>query len=335
MYEDTDYDALERNVKYIPWKGNKEEWYTWHKTFLVRAMTRGYHGILVGLESVPSDEDAKTFAGLTEMTSAQKKKFNNYKLNIRAYVDLLQCCTQDIISFGMVDAAKDKELSNGNAKLAWKHLSEKFAGHNNAEKMKLIKQLNESRMGKKEDPDEWITNLERLKQRIAECGKTIDNNELVMHILYHLPTEYDTINDKYLKDLDDRNDVDLEDLRADLRRKHDSLVDSGRIEKNNEDRNDKLVKEERALKTGFKKQFKGKCRVCGKIGHKGTDCWTLDSNKEKRPTRYNDKNDGNKNYKFNGNCNYCDKKGHKEADCRAKQRRRFCYFFFRMPQFFV
>ena len=43
---------------------------------------------------------------------------------------------------------------NGNSKLAWKRLSEKFAGHNNAEKMKLIKQLNESRMGKQEDPDE-------------------------------------------------------------------------------------------------------------------------------------------------------------------------------------
>jgi len=67
-------------------------------------------------------------------------------------------------------------------------------------------------------------------------------------------------------------------------------VDSGRIEKNNDDGNDKLVKEERGLKTGFKKQFKGNCCVCGKIGHKGTDCWTLDSNKEKQPTGYNDKN---------------------------------------------
>jgi len=94
MYEDADYDVLERNVKYIP-KGKKEEWYTWHKTFLVCAMTCGYHGILVGLESVPSDEAAKTLAGLTEMTSSQKKKYNNYKLNIRAYADLLQCCTQD------------------------------------------------------------------------------------------------------------------------------------------------------------------------------------------------------------------------------------------------
>jgi len=52
-------------------------------------MARGYYGILVGLESVPSDEVAKTLAGLTEMTLVQKNKFNNYKLNIRAYADLL------------------------------------------------------------------------------------------------------------------------------------------------------------------------------------------------------------------------------------------------------
>ena len=90
-------------------------------------MTRSYHGILVGLESVPSDEAAKTLAGLTEMTSVQKKKFNNYKLNIRAYADLLQSCSQDIISFGIVDAAKDKELSNGNSKLAWKRLRQRIA----------------------------------------------------------------------------------------------------------------------------------------------------------------------------------------------------------------
>ena len=65
-------------------------------------------------------------------------------MNTRAYADLLQCCTQDIISFGIVDTAHDKDLENGNTALAWKRLSEKFAGHNNAEKMRLIKKLNES-----------------------------------------------------------------------------------------------------------------------------------------------------------------------------------------------
>jgi len=41
-------------------------------------------------------------------------------------------------------------------------LSDKFAGRNSDKKIKLIKQLNESRMKKNEDPDIWITNLECL-----------------------------------------------------------------------------------------------------------------------------------------------------------------------------
>jgi len=82
--------------------------------------------------------------------------------------------------------------------------------------MKLIKQLNESRMKKNEDPDVWIMNLELLRQRIAECGKTIDDNKLIIHILYHLPKEYDNINDQYLKELDDTKEIELEDLHTDL-----------------------------------------------------------------------------------------------------------------------
>jgi len=147
--------------------------------------------------------------------------------------------------------------------------------------MKLIKQLNESQMKKNEDPDVWITNLQRLRQRIAECGKTIDDSELIMHILYHLPSEYDNTNDQYMKDLDDEKEIELEDLHADLPRKYDRLLDQGNIEKSDDDNDDKIVKEEKALKTGFKKQFKGKCRVCGKIGHKGADCWILEVNKGK------------------------------------------------------
>jgi len=69
MSDETNYEALEISVKYIPWKGKKAEWYMWYKTFLVWAMIRGYHGILVGLEAVPSDKKAKKLAALTDMTS--------------------------------------------------------------------------------------------------------------------------------------------------------------------------------------------------------------------------------------------------------------------------
>jgi len=35
MSDETDYRALEKSVKNIPWKGKKAEWYMWHKNFLV------------------------------------------------------------------------------------------------------------------------------------------------------------------------------------------------------------------------------------------------------------------------------------------------------------
>jgi len=76
--------------------------------------------------------------------------------------------------------------------------------------------------------------------------------------------------------------------------------------------------EEKALKTGFKKQFKGKCRVCGKIGHKGADCWTFEANKDKRPANHSRK-ENITTMNFTGNCNYCHKKGHRESECRTKQ----------------
>jgi len=133
---------------------------------------------------------------------------------------------------------------------------------------------------KNEDPDVWITNMERLRQRIAECSKTVEDSELIMHILYHLPSEYDNINDQYLKELDDEKEIDLEDLRADLRRKYNRLMDLGHIENSDYDNDDKIIKEEKALKTGFKKQFKGKCRVCGK--NWSQRCRLLDSRIKQR-----------------------------------------------------
>ena len=51
-----------------------------------------------------------------------------------------------------------------------------------------------------------------------------------MHILYHLPSEYDNINNQYMKDLDDKKEIELEDLHADLRHKYDRLLDQGNIE---------------------------------------------------------------------------------------------------------
>ena len=84
-------------------------------------------------------------------------------------------------------------------------------------------------------------------------------------------------------------------------------MDLGHIENSNYDNNDKIVVEEKALKTGFKKQFKGKCRVCGKIGNKG-------ANKDKRPANNHGRENGEKKYNFTGTCNYCHKRDIKKQN---------------------
>ena len=79
MSHKTDYEALEKSAKHVPWKGKKAEWYKWHKTFLVQAMIRGYHGVLVGLEAIPTDEMEKKLATLTDMKSNKKNNTTTTK----------------------------------------------------------------------------------------------------------------------------------------------------------------------------------------------------------------------------------------------------------------
>ena len=68
-----------------------------------------------------------------------------------------------------------------------------------------------------------------------------------------------------------------------------------------------MVLSETAL---FVKQFKGKCRNCGKQGHKSTDCWENENNKHKRPNNYKQKKNGQHYNNPNIICYNCNEKGH-------------------------
>ena len=68
----------------------------------------------------------------------------------------------------------------------------------------------------------------------------------------------------------------------------------------------------------FTKQFKGSCRICGKIGHKATDCFTLPENKEKKREymkQRNDKRGKNSRNQKSIQCFHCKAHGHIKRDC--------------------
>ena len=61
-----------------------------------------------------------------------------------------------------------------------------------------------------------------------------------------------------------------------------------------------------------KKQFKGTCNKCGKIGHKACECRSETNHDKSKPDK------GKMKKKFPGKCCNCGLHGHKRQDCRKK-----------------
>jgi len=61
-------------------------------------MTRGYYEILIGAETVKTDEEVNqklADQGIAKLTTQEKKDLKLYNANIHTYADLVQCCARD------------------------------------------------------------------------------------------------------------------------------------------------------------------------------------------------------------------------------------------------
>ena len=157
-----------------------------------------------------------------------------------------------------------------------------------------------------------------MRIRLKKMGTTIDDEYLMMHIMNHLPSSYDSL----IKNLEDRLDSIVDPLtigmlRDKLSEKFEKIRKRQGIKDNESD--DSNEDDERAL---FAKTFKGRCHKCGKFGHKAVDCRSSGGFKNN-----NNNNNNNNNYKgrannsrgsFQGKCHHCRKYGHREVDCWEK-----------------
>ena len=88
----------------------------------------------------------------------------------------------------MVKGCKDLDFGDGNAKPAWSRLSKKYASKNTVSLLKLKREFTNSVMKAKQDPDEWITELEDLQTRIGEIavgkpGVEVSDEDMMIHSL--------------------------------------------------------------------------------------------------------------------------------------------------------
>jgi gag-polypeptide of LTR copia-type len=168
--------------------------------------------------------------------------------------------------------AKTKNLPSGDASLAWEKLKTRFEPTSGAALTQLTQEFHSSRLQKGESPDDWIERLESVRSRIEQilAAERISNQNLMLHIMGHLLEEYDNIVDRAGKELNNRT-LTIDTLQEDLQLKYERM------------KTKKGYKGEQAL---FAKQFKGKCALCGKIGHKKENCWESKSNKSKKLKGY-------------------------------------------------
>jgi hypothetical protein len=266
-------DNTIKTIRIIPFSGKEEDWNRWSKTFMATATVKGYKDVL---NPIDPDEEA------------------TLEDNVLAYNDLILSCQEDI-SFGIIDESVSETFPDGDARLAWRNLRARFEPNTGAAKVQLKQEFHQLKLSNaEEDPDPWITSLELKRRRLRTLGATMDDDDMILHILNSLPKEYETVVELCEEDLT-RGNINLVTVKERIRARYKRLL------KTNSD-------EQEAIALMAKAQFKKACTVCGKIGHKGADCFTLEKNKDKKEAymkklneRRNNKGNNRHNNKGKGN----------------------------------
>ena len=207
----TDENNKEISLRYLPFKGKKEDWEMWSAKFLSKARKKKYLDILTGEVKV-------TFEDETNKTTEEKAL---EKLNKEAYDDL-SAAMEDKEAFSKVNQAKTNVLKGGCAHTASKNLLAKYKPktmQNRAEKKLEFAQSKLTDWTK--DPDEWLDELETIRADLDLMGSPINDEDFKIHVLNNLPKEYESIVEKLIPDI---KILDVNDLREELQSKYQRII---------------------------------------------------------------------------------------------------------------
>ena len=253
----------DKAIRVIAFSGKQIDWTVWEEKFLAKANLKGYKKILLGNEIAPKDGDEYDESTASGLDNKRKREANE-----SAYTDLILSIdgtsANGRVAFNLVRLSKTRDHEEGDARLAWSRLQNKYATKSAPSLMALKKEFTNSRLAtRKEDPDVWIGNLEDLRIRIEQQGSKMEDVDLMIHILNNMPKEYE-ISQAKLEDRlnDDIDPLTIEEIRTELNLRFQRMNIKKVVDEDEEE-------EETALFAG---SFKGTCHGCGKQGHKRPDC---------------------------------------------------------------
>lgn len=206
-------------------------------------------------------------------------------MNILAYCELMMACEEGI-SFACVDDGRNQDLPDGDARLEWKNLSNRFEPKHVSSKVQLKREFSNCVLVNGEDPDVWFPNLENIRRKLAEGFQVkMDDDDMIIHIMYNLPSMYNDIAAVLEAQMVSVNEpLYYERLILQIRSEY------GRMD------NPTMKTQELAM---TQKKFKGQCGSCGKIGHSSAKFYFKDKNKHLRTSHWEDRK-----------CTWCASHGH-------------------------
>jgi gag-polypeptide of LTR copia-type len=182
----TDFSA----IRVLNFSGRKEDWPSWNEKFLAKAKRSGIKDVLLRKVEIPTSLDV-----IDEKTEEGKKLLRVADLNEIAFTELILSVdvsnSNGKIAFGIVKSCKSKEFEDGNAALAWEKLKKKYDPVSAPSLVKTERMFRESRLGKNEDLEIWINNLEDLCIKLETMGFVMKDDQFIVQVLNNLTSDYE------------------------------------------------------------------------------------------------------------------------------------------------
>jgi hypothetical protein len=172
-------DNEEKAIRVLTFDGKDKNWNMWSKKFLARANYRKYKDILTkdGLKVPKWNEDLGD-------TAEGKKKESLREANQKAYDELI-LAMYDETCFNLVDEARTDDLPDGDARMAWNALEEKFRPSKGLALIDVLYDFQHCTLKDGSDPLLWFLELERLRADLKKLKVVKSDRDVMIHVLGH------------------------------------------------------------------------------------------------------------------------------------------------------
>jgi hypothetical protein len=289
----TNYSPAVTSAKPLPFNGEDQDWRVWKGKTLAQALRGNFKQAFTTKELLPTQ-------AIIDSGSATVAQQIAFARNVEAYTYLALSCIDN--AYGYVESCETTRAPDGDAYLAWSKLIQRYEPTDIETNYTKIEDSFTSKtlVGLADDPEKWIQELEYWNQRMRSVKTEYMRDELQMktYVMNHLPAEYNELKTKLTGELESKTFAQITKMVIDFRARNYTTTSKNAV-----------------LNTTNSNSKNKKCEFCGKKGHKASDCWQKEENKDKRPHSYNPgkKDNGKKSI----TCQYCHKKGHYANQCRS------------------